>query len=85
MTANVFKSLACSIDLKAPAVIAVVDHLSGHSPVDADVFPGDESGFVGTEIQDHMGYVHRISDTSGRLLDGIRALIDRVIRVNPAR
>lgn len=41
----------------------MIDHLSGHPFVDADVFPGDKSGLVGAEKEDHVGNIQRITDT----------------------
>ena len=63
-------------DFQFPSIITVIDHLMGHATVDADVLAGDEAGLVGTEEQHHVGYVHRITDTSSRLLCGIGAIID---------
>ena len=57
----------------------------GHATINADVLAGDEAGLVGTEEQHHVGYVHRITDTSDGLLNGIGAFIDGVVSVYPAR
>lgn len=63
----------------------MVYHLTGHATVDADVLAGDEAGLVGTEEQHHVGYVHRITDTSRKLLCGIGAFIDGIGSVYPTR
>ena len=52
--------LVCVSDcrlLQPPPVVPVVDHLAGHSTVDADVLAGDEAGLVGTELLQHIGDV----------------------------
>ena len=72
-------------DFQFPAIITVIDHLMGHATIDADVLAGDEAGLVGTEEQHHVGYVHRITDTSRRLLCGIGAFIDGIGSVYPTR
>lgn len=41
--------------IQGPVKVIVVDHLPGHPSVDADVFPGDKSGLVGAEKEDHVG------------------------------
>ena len=56
-----------------------------HAAIYADILACDETSLVGTEIQYHIGYVHWIADTSCGLLNGIRAFIDGIVRVNPAR
>ena len=63
----------------------MVDHLAGHSAVDADVLAGDEAGLVGAEIQHHVGDVQGIAHTTRRLLHGIGTFIDGVLGVDPAR
>ena len=72
-------------DFQFPSIITVIDHLMGHATVDADVLAGDEAGLVGTEEQHHVGYVHRITDTSRKLLCGIGAFIDGIGSVYPTR
>lgn len=37
--------------MKRPAPVAVVDHLPGHTAVNADIFPCNKTGFVRTEKQ----------------------------------
>ena len=64
-------------------MFAMIDHLSGHAAVDADIFTGDESGFVRTEEQYHVGDIQRIANASCGLLDGVRAVIDGKVRVDP--
>ena len=63
----------------------MVDHLAGHSAVDADVLAGDEAGLVGAEIQHHIGDVQGIAHAARRLLHGVGTLIDGVLSVDPAR
>ena len=63
----------------------MVDHLAGHSAVDADVLAGDEAGLVGAEIQHHIGDVQGIAHAARRLLHGIGTFIDGVLGVDPAR
>ena len=55
-----------------PSVVAVVDHLLCHTAVDADVFSGDKSGFVGTKEQHHICYVLRVADSPGGVLRRVR-------------
>ena len=63
----------------------MVDHLAGHSAVDADVLAGDEAGLVGAEIQHHVGDVQGIAHASRRLLPSVGTVIDGVLGVDPAR
>ena len=62
----------------------MVNHLTGHATVDADVLACDETSLVGTKVQHHIGDVQRITNTSGWLLDGIGAFIDPIARINPS-
>ena len=39
----------------------MVNHLTGHASVDADILACDEAGFVGAEEQYHIGDVHRVA------------------------
>ena len=71
--------------LKLPAVIAVIDHLTGHASVDADVFTSDEARLVGTKEQHHIGNIQGVTDTTCWLLYGIGAFIDSVVSVYPTR
>ena len=66
-------------------MIAVVNHLPGHTTVDADIFACDESSLVGAEEQHHIGDVHRIANTSCRLLHRIYAIVFLKVRINPSR
>ena len=43
--------------IQRPAVVTMVDHKPGLTAVDADVFAGDETGFVGSQEQHHVGDV----------------------------
>ena len=63
----------------------MVDHLAGHAAVDADVLAGDEASLVGAEIQHHVGDVQGIAHAARRLLHSVRAFIDCVLGVDPAR
>ena len=42
------KAIVSYLHLKTPAVVAMVDHMSGHTTVDADILARNESGLVGT-------------------------------------
>lgn len=46
----------------------MIDHLPGHPSVDADIFPGDKSGLVEAEKEDHVGNIQMIADTTGGVL-----------------
>ena len=70
--------------IQRPPMIPMVDHKPCLTAVDADVFAGDEAGLVRAEEEHHVGNVQRISDPSGGLLGGIRALVDGVVGVDPA-
>lgn len=61
----------------------MIDHLVGHATIYADVLTRNETCLVGTEEQHHVGNIHRIADTSCRLLCGIGAFIDRIVSVYP--
>ena len=72
------------LGLVGPAVFAVVDHETGLTAVDADVFTCDEAGLVRGKKQDHICNIHGIAHSSYRLLEGIGALVDRVPGFDPA-
>ena len=38
---------------KAPAVVVVVNHVAGHTAVDADVLASDEARLVGGKVENH--------------------------------
>ena len=42
-------------------MIAMVNHLSGHTAVDAYILACNEAGFVGAEEQHHIGDIHRVA------------------------
>ena len=65
-------------------MVIMVNHEFCHSTIDTDIFPGDKAGLLGTEKQDHICNIHRIPNTAGRLLQGIRAFVDPVIGIDPA-
>lgn len=64
-------------------MIAMINHLSGHATVDADVFACDESCLVRAEKQHHIGNVQWIANTSCRLLHRICALIFLIVSIYP--
>ena len=68
-----------------PTAISVVNHLPGHAAVDADVLARYKAGLVATKEQHHIGNVHGITHSAGRLLRGIRAFVDGVCRIYPPR
>ena len=63
----------------------MVNHLSGHSTIYADVLACDETCLFGTEEKYHVGNVERIADTSCRLLIGIGTLIYFIVRIYLSR
>ena len=65
-------------------MITMVNHLSGHTAVDADIFACDESCLVGAEEQHHIGDVHRVANTSCWLLHRICAIVLLIISVYPS-
>ena len=65
-------------------MVAVVDHLTGHAAIDADVLARDEACLVATEEEHHMGNVHGVAHTASRLLRGIRTFVHGVGRVYPS-
>ena len=65
-------------------MFSVVDHLSGHTAIDADVFSGDKAGLVRAEKQYHMGDIQGVAYPACRLLDGIGAFIYLILIVDPA-
>ena len=66
-------------------MIAMVNHLTGHASVDADILACDEAAFVRAEEQHHIGDVHRVANTSCRLLHSICAFVFLKVRVYPSR
>ncbi len=63
----------------------MINHLFCHTAVNADVLPCYESCLVRAEKQYHVRYIERVSYPATRLLNSIRALVYRIIRINPAR
>ena len=63
----------------------MVNHLSGHSTIYADVLASDETSLFGTEEKYHVGDVERIADSACRLLIGIWPLIHFIVRIYPSR
>ena len=63
----------------------MVNHLSGHSTIYANVFACDETCLFGTEEKYHVGNVERIADSACRLLVGIGTLILFIVRIYPFR
>ena len=62
----------------------MVDHLSGHAAVNADVFSGDKAGLLRAKKENHVGDVQRIAHAARRLLRGIGTLIHLIGVVDPA-
>ena len=77
-------SLLYALGIQRPTVVTVIDHKPGLTAINADIFAGDETGFVGSQEQHHVGDIQRIAHTACRLLDGVGALVDGVRRVDPA-
>ena len=63
----------------------MVNHLSGHSTIYADVLACDETCLFGTEEKYPVGNVERIADSACRLLVGIGTLILFIVRIYPFR
>ncbi len=63
----------------------MVNHLTGHSPVNANIFASDESRFFARKEKQHVGNIERIPDAARRLLSGIGAIINFEIRIDPTR
>ena len=53
---------------QCPAEIVVVDHLTGHATVHADVLSRDEARLVAGEKEDDVRDVEGIPDASGGML-----------------
>ena len=62
----------------------MVDHLTSHAAIDADVLARDEASLVATEEEHHMGNVHGVAHAAGRLLRGIGAFVHGVGGVYPS-
>ena len=71
--------------VQCPAVVSVIDHLLGHTAVNADILTVDKAGHIGAKVEHHIGNVGRVADTTRGLLHGIGALIHRILIVDPAR
>ena len=50
--------------LQLPATIAMIDHLASHSPIYADILSGNKACLIGTEVQYHIGDIHRVTDSA---------------------
>ena len=68
-----------------PTVVSVVNHLLGHATVNADVLTRNETCLVAAKEQHHIGNVHWIADSAGRLLRGIGTFVNGVCRIYPTR
>ena len=73
------------LNFQFPSIIAVIDHLTGHASIDADVLTSDESCLVGTQVEHHIGNIHRIAHTTHWLLNGIGAVIVGASSIYPTR
>ena len=49
------------MSIQRPTMIAMVNHLSGHTAVDAYILACDESRLVRAEEQHHIGDIHRVA------------------------
>ena len=67
-----------------PTVIAVIDHLTGHTAVDADIFTRDKARHIRAKIEHRIGNIGRISHSARRLLYRVCALVDGIRRIDPA-
>ena len=61
--------------MKIPSMIAMVDHLLGHSTIDTDILTCDEASLVGTEELHHVGDIRGMSHTSCGVLRSIGTFI----------
>ena len=68
-----------------PAEIVVVDHLFGHTAINADVLARDEARLVRGEEENHVRNVERIADATREVLRGVRSGIGLERSVDPAR
>jgi len=56
------------LNFQFPSIFTVINHLAGHASIDADVLACDEARFVRTQVEHHIGNIHRIAHTPHRLL-----------------
>ena len=61
----------------------MINHLLGHAAIDADVLACYKAGLVAAKEQHHIGNVHGITHSAGRLLPGIGPFINGVCRIYP--
>ena len=66
-------------------MIAMIDHLLCHTAVNTDILACDKASLVRTQEQHHISDIQRSSDTTARLLNCIRTVIDLVAGVDPTR
>ena len=64
-------------------MVAVINHKSSLTAIDADVLTSDESSFIGCQKQYHIGNIQRIAHTACGLLNGIGAFVNGVCSVDP--
>lgn len=67
-----------------PTVIPMIDHLSCHTAVDANIFTRDKACHIRAEIEHHVCNIERITHPARRLLDCIRTMIDGKPVINSA-
>ena len=59
-------------------MVAVVNHLTGHTAIDADVLARDKTSLIATKEQHHMGDIHGIPHSASGLLDTIGTLVNGI-------
>ena len=62
----------------------MVDHVTGHAAVYADVFAGDKTGLRGAEEEHSVGDIERISHAAYGMLVGIGTCIFCKCGVDPS-
>ena len=63
----------------------MINHLTGHSAIDTDVFARDETSLIGAKVKNHVGNIQRIAHTTSWLLHSIGTFINSVGGVYPSR
>ena len=70
--------------VQGPTMVAVINHKSSLTAIDADVLAGDEACLVGCQEQHHIGDIQRIAHPACGLLNGIGTLVNGVGCIYPA-
>ena len=59
-------------------MVVMINHELRHPAVNADILPGNETGLGRAQEHYHVCDIHRVPDSPGWLLQGIRSVINMI-------